>query len=196
MREQSGARRRTIQRFYEVHEGVFGAHGAIEDFLVPDGRRAFALLSPDTRGGRKGFGFARDRPAVPFGDGDVAFTPQATESRDAMDYVPMQALCGHETGDGIESAGGRLLGNFREGMQLFPEGLGLVKALRSHLAQDRVMLGEGEGAAAFFEGIAVTFDDFVDAFAFAADHFGEQGAGGEANQIVGVGEGSRLRRNR
>lgn len=66
--------------------------------------------------------------------------------------------------------------------------LRIVQAMRSHLPQRGMVLGECEWPSAFFDRIAITLENLVRSLPRIARYAGKERAGREANEVVGIGQ--------
>jgi len=78
--------------------------------------------------------------------------------------------------------------HFRKRVQFFPIRLGFVQARGGHLTQDAMMLRQSDRPPARFERFEVPFADSFHAQLRVAPHVGQQRAGSQAYQVVGVGQ--------
>ncbi len=134
------------------------------------------------------FGFARDATAAPIGDGQVAFAAQAAEARDTVHDAPAQAGFRHQALDCLACAGRQRGCLFLDGAQVLPKLFRLVQSLRRQGAECRVVFGERERSAACLQGFPIAFEKRGDGGLGPAARRNEQRAGGEADQVVGVGQ--------
>jgi len=157
--------------------------------------RRGGFVVPDRGGRANGFGFAGDESRVKGGDRKNARMAEAAEAGDAL-FELILAAGRKRFLEKLTDFVGRLGGEGREMRELLPEADGVAEFAESEKAEPLVVFGEDERFAAGGESVAITLFDGFGGFAFGnAKMFfgdGQVSAGGEANEIDGVGGGGDL----
>src|ERR1700722_11208194 len=139
----------------QLDEGVGTAHGPVDDDLIENLGGTFMVLRPERRRRHECFGFARDAPAVPIRNGNVARVTEAAESGNAMGDAKRNVMRGHEVLDSVDGADGSLGFQGGESVHFCPEVDRVAKFSFGNEAKPLMVLFENEGESFFVHGVAI-----------------------------------------
>lgn len=152
----------------QLDEGVGTAHGPVDDDLIENLGGTFMVLRPERRRRHECFGFARDAPAVPIRNGNVARVTEAAESGNTMGDAKRDIMGGHEVVESVDGADGSLGFQGGQSVHFCPEVDRVAKFSFGNEAKPLMAFSENEGESFFVQGVAIAFEQNV-ANIFALD---------------------------